>query len=182
MTSEELLKMSDVLEDSVLRDGPKKGTSQRRKWADGGHMESQQEVKARWFPHVVLATVKISLPSTYTPNRCCFCVSVSSLYLTSVAFWPQKLFKIHNSVVVGAWTILFFSIKWAEVEYVSFFFPPPPDFFLCHLILWSSTGGWVLSKIWWKYQCNLDSFLSDLFSHECSWSIGCIILKTHRVE
>lgn len=108
----------------------KKGTSQRGKWADGGHMESQQEVKARWFPHVVLATVKISLPSTYTPNRCCFCVSVSSLYLTCCFLTSETFFKIQNSVGVGAWTILFFSIKWAEVEYISFFFPPPPDFCL----------------------------------------------------
>lgn len=34
-------------------------------------MESQQEVKAQWFPHVVLATVRISLPCTHAANRCC---------------------------------------------------------------------------------------------------------------
>lgn len=47
------------------------GVGQRRKWADGGWTESQQEVKARWFPHVVLAAVRISLPCTHTANRCC---------------------------------------------------------------------------------------------------------------
>lgn len=147
-------------------------------------MESQQEVKARWFPHVVLATVTISLPSTYTPNRCCFCVSVSSLYLTSVAFWPQKLFLKFTTVLVLVLEPFYFSPeneqRWSI--FLSFFPHHQTSVFLCHLILWSSTGGWVLSKIWWKYQCNLYSFLSDLFSHECSWSIGCIILKTHRVE
>lgn len=42
------------------------------KWADGGRMESQQEVNAWWFPHVVLATVEISL--TQPTGALCVCV------------------------------------------------------------------------------------------------------------
>lgn len=45
------------------------GVGQGCKWADGGRMESQQEVKAWWFPHVVLATVEISLPCTHTADK-----------------------------------------------------------------------------------------------------------------
>lgn len=48
-------------------------------------MESQQEVRAEWFPHVVLATVKISLPCAHRANRCCVCElnhSATAMYLT----------------------------------------------------------------------------------------------------
>lgn len=80
----------------------KLGVGQRRKWADGGRTESQQEVEAWWFPHVVLATVGISLPCAHSQQVLCVCVCVSHisvhLYLSVdyiSSFIPSKELQRH---------------------------------------------------------------------------------------